>query len=151
MIDDHVQGDSNDLGIKFLGPRGGSDVEEYVIIGADGVFHDGVMGIEVIEEDQKRFPGRTLGGGTQMDAEEDVHAVVRNHRSHQLMMLSGGNGGHEDNGVIGIMDIPAFEEIEALGLRVAFKNIGFQVFLVVSLGKWNRLSHNQTFLHNRAP
>lgn len=61
-----------------------------------------------------------------------------------LMMLSGGNGGHENDGVVGIMGFLAAEEIQPLVFHVFFKHIGFYIFCAVSLGKRNGIVRHRT-------
>lgn len=129
VVDDHIQGNADYFGVKLFCPGGGGDVEEYVVIGAYHVFHDGVMGIEVIQESHEGLPCRPFGGSAQMNPKKNVHTVVRDDCSHQLVVLSGGNGGHEDRSIIGVMHIPALEKIQPLCLCIVVKNVSFQIFL----------------------
>ena len=121
LVHYNVQGGTDHFGVEVFQPAGEGHVQEYIFIGADGVFQDGMMGVQVVQEGKEGLSGGALGGGAQMDAKEGVHAVVGNHRSHQLVVLSGGDGGHEDHGVVGIMAVLAAEEVQAFFLHVFLK------------------------------
>ena len=144
LVDHNVHGGTDGGGVEVFRTGGEGDVQEYIFIGADGIFHDGVVGIEVVQEGKEGLSGGALGGSAQMNPEEGVHAVVRDDSGHQLMMLSGRNGGHENDGVVGIMGFLAAEEDQPFVVHVFFKHIGFYIFCAVSLGKRNGIVRHRT-------
>ena len=144
LVDHNVHGGTDGGGVEVFRTGGEGDVQEYIFIGADGIFHDGMVGIEVVQEGKEGLSGGALGGSAQMDPEEGVHAVVRDDSGHQLMMFPGGNGSHENDGVVGIMGFLAAEEIEPFVFHVFFKHISFYIFGAVSLGKRNGIVRHRT-------
>ncbi len=144
-----VQSGANDDGIEAVRAGGDAYVEEYVFVTADGVFHDGMTAVQTVQEIHEGFPGRAFGASAQVNANQCVHAVVGDDSGHQFVMLSGGNGGHENHRVVRIMGILAAEEIDAFFIDIGFKSVSFQIFAMIALlGKWSDIvSHETTFLH----
>ena len=144
-----VQGGADDYGIEAVGAGGDAHVEEYVFIAADGVFHNGMTTVQTVQEIHECFSGRSFGAGAKVNTNQGVHAVIGDDSSHQFMMFSGGNGGHENHRVVRIMGILAAEEIDAFFIDIGFKSVSLQIFAMIALlGKWSDIvSHETTFLH----
>ena len=143
-----VQSDTDYAGVEGSGAGGDAHIEEYIFISAYRVFHDGMASIQIIQEFHECFPRRPFGTGAQVDADQGVHAVVSDDSSHQLMVLAGRDGGHENYGIIGVMGILAAEEIDAFLFDIGFEGVSFQILFMIALrGEWSDIvSHETTFL-----
>ena len=148
--DQKVQGDTDHTGIEGTGAGGDAHIQEYIIIAAYRIFHDGMAAIEVIEELHECLPRWSLSASTQVDADQSIHAVIGDDSSHQLMMFPCWDSGHENYGIIRVMGILAAEEIDAFFLDIGFESIGLQILFMISLlWKWSDIvSHETTFLRS---
>ena len=145
MINDEVQESPDDFGIEIFHPAGNGGIEEYVFIVPHGVFHDGMLRIQLIDVIHEGLPGRSPGHGAQMGADQGVHGIIRNDRHHQFMLRAGRNGRHENHGIKRIVGIPAAEEIEIMVFHVFFENVSFLIFSWCILGKLGDGSHLEPF------
>ena len=84
------------------------------------------------EETDESFTGGACRRDTQMDAEQGIHAVVRDDGSYKAVAARR-NGGDESHGILFIMGISALEEIQVIVFHVFFEDAGFYVFVCIEI------------------
>ena len=99
MEDENIQRVADGLGVEAFVRGRHADVEEDVVIAADRVFHDGMLPIQLVQERDEGLSGRALRRGAEVDADQGVHAVVRDDGADQAV-LARRQCGHEDDGVV---------------------------------------------------
>ena len=83
-------------------------------------------GVQLLQETDESFTGGAYRRDAQMDAEQGIHAVVRDDGSYKAVAARR-NGGDESHGILFIMGISALEEIQVIVFHVFFENAGFYV------------------------
>ena len=106
-----------------------ADIEEYIVIPFDGIFHDRMMAVQLVDIVQERLAGRSLRAGAQMHADEKVHAVIRNDSRHDLVACAGRQRCHENHRIKRVMHILTAEEIQPFCLHILFESIRFQILM----------------------
>ena len=126
MEDDEVERGADYFRVETSRSCGDADIQECVIVFGNGVLENGMGGVQLPQETNKGFTGGSRGGDAQMDAEQGIHAVVRNDRSYKAVAACR-NGGDESHGVLLIVDVSAPEKIQVVVFHVFFKRVGFHV------------------------
>lgn len=77
-------------------------------------------GVQLLQETDESFTGGACRRDTQMDAEQGIHAVVRDDGSYKAVAARR-DGGDESHGILFIMGISALEEIQVIVFHVFSK------------------------------
>ena len=117
-----------------------ADIEEYIVIPFDEIFHDRMMAVQLVDIVQERLAGRPLRAGAQMHADEKVHAVIRNDSRHDLVACAGRQRCHENHRIKRVMHILTAEEIQPFCLHILFESIRFQILMPNPCGNGVTLS-----------
>lgn len=132
MKDDEVEGCADYFRIETFRSCGDADVQECVIVFGNAVFENGMGGVQLLQETDESFTGWACRRDTQMDAEQGIHAVVRDDGSYKTVNPCR-NGGDESHGVFFIMGISALEKIQVIVFHVFFEDAGFYVFAGIEI------------------
>ena len=147
MKDDEVEGCADYFRIKTFRSCGDTDVQECVIVFGNAVLENGMGGVQLLQETDESFTGGACGSDTQMDAEQGIHAVVRDDGSYKAV-TSRRNGGDESHGVFFVMGISALEKIQVVIFHVFFENAGFHIPAGVEVDYFcHSASHMEYFIH----
>lgn len=89
MKDDEVEGCADYFRIKTFRSCGDADVQECVVIFGNAVLENGMGGVQLLQETDESFTGGACRRDTQMDAEQGIHAVVRDDGSYKAVAAAG--------------------------------------------------------------
>lgn len=147
MKDDEVEGCADYFRIKTFRSCGDTDVQECVIVFGNAVLENGMGGVQLLQETDESFTGGACRRDAQMDAEQGIHAVVRDDGSYKAVTPCR-NGGDESHGVFFVMGISALEKIQVVIFHVLFENAGFHIPAGVEVDYFcHSASHMEYFIH----
>ena len=126
MEDDEVEGCADYFRIKTFRSCGDADVQKCVVVFSNAVLENGMGGVQLLQETDESFTGWACRRDAQMDAEQGIHAVVRDDGSYKAVAARR-NGGDESHGILFVMGISALEEIQIIVFHVFFEDAGFYV------------------------
>lgn len=124
MEDDEVERGADYFRIETFRPCGDADIQECVVIFGNAVLENGMGGVQLLQETDESFTGGACRRDTQMDAEQGIHAVVRDDGSYKAVAARR-NGGDESHGILFVMGISALEEIQIIVFHVFSKMPAF--------------------------
>ena len=147
MEDDEVEGCADYFRIKTFRSCGDADVQECVIVFGNAVLENGMDGVQLLQETDESFTGGACRRDAQMDAEQGIHAVVRDDGSYKAVAARR-NGGDESHGILFVMGISALEEIQIIVFHIFFEDAGFYVFAGIEVDYFcHSASHMECFIH----
>ena len=132
MEDDEVERGADYFRIETFRPCGDADIQECVVIFGNAVLENGMGGVQLLQETDESFTGGACRRDAQMDAEQGIHAVVRDDGSYKAVAARR-NGGDESHGILFVMGISALEEIQVIVFHVFFEDAGFYVFAGIEI------------------
>lgn len=124
MEDDEVERGADYFRIETFRPCGDADIQKCVVVFGNAVLENGMGGVQLLQETDESFTGGAYRRDAQMDAEQGIHAVVRDDGSYKAVAARR-NGGDESHGILFIMGISALEEIQVIVFHVFSKMPAF--------------------------
>lgn len=147
MEDDEVERGADYFRIETFRPCGDADIQKCVVVFGNAVLENGMGGVQLLQETDESFTGGACRRDTQMDAEQGIHAVVRDDGSYKAVAARR-NGGDESHGVFFVMGISALEKIQVVIFHVLFENAGFHIPAGVEVDYFcHSASHMEYFIH----
>ena len=87
MEDDEVERGADYFRIETFRSCGDADIQECVVVFGNAVLENGMGGVQLLQETDESFTGGACRRDAQMDAEQGIHAVVRDDGGYKACLL----------------------------------------------------------------